>query len=325
MTPREETIIARWKRSIPEKIRLISAWKEDEPGRKIRAFCETLQRLVPQLCVEEEEVLDESMPEIRVRDNVRYSAVPGAKELEPFLRALYSAEPLARDLRPSLIELLQALETPASIRVYISTQCSFCPQTVLQCLALADASASCRVLVVDGTLFPEQAKKDGVRSVPTVILDQAFRWTGSVKAEELVHMIVHRDPLHLSPESLEQMLHRGRAEELAGMMAERGQVFPGLLNLLVHRKWPVRLGAMVTFQHLVESRPDLASQIARSLWERFPRVDDTIKGDILFLFGESHDPSLLPMLNSVMEGRRHPPEVKDAARDAVKSISDRLP
>jgi hypothetical protein len=324
MTPQEERIVTQWKESIPEKILLGATWKEDEAGRKIRAFCKTLRRLVPQLRVEEEEDLDESMPEIRVRENVRYSAVPEAKELEPFLRALHSAVPLAGALKPSLRELLQDLDVPASIRVYISPQCPFCPQTVMQCLALADASKSCRVHVVDGALFPEQAEKDGIRSVPTVILDQAFRWTGSVKSEELVKMIVHRDPLQLSSDSLEQMLHSGRAEEVADMMDKRGEVFPGLLDLLVHRKWPVRLGAMVTFQHLVESRPDLASQITLSLWDRFPRVDDPIKGDILFLFGESRDPSLLPMLTSVIEGR-HPPEVQDAAKDAVKSISERLP
>jgi hypothetical protein len=259
------------------------------------------------------------VPEIRVRENIRYRAVPEAKELEPFLRALHSTEPLAGHLEPSLQELLQALDVPASIRVYMSPQCPFCPQTVLQCLALADASVYCHVVVVDGTLFPEQAEKDEIRSAPTIILDQAFRWSGSVKPEELVQVILHRDPSQLRAESLEQMLHEGRAEELAAMMAERRQVFPGLLDLLVDTKWPVRLGAMVTFQHLAESRPDLASQIALSLWDRFPRVDDTIQGDILFLFGESRDPSLLPMLHAIIEGH-HPQEVKEAARDAVKTM-----
>jgi hypothetical protein len=319
MIPQEEEIISRWRETVPGKILLTTAWKEDEPGRKIRAFCQAFQHLVPQVRVEEEEILDESMPEIRVRENIRYSAVPEAKELEPFLRAVHSAEPLAADLQPSLRKLLQQLDVPASIRVYISPRCPFCPHAVLQCLALADASESCRVLVVDATLFPEQTAEDGIRSVPTIILDRAFRWTGSVKTRELVNMILHRDPLQLSSESLEQMLHSGRAEELAEMMAGRGEVFPGLLELLVHNKWPVRLGAMVTFQHLVESKPDLAYQIALSLWDRFSRVDDPIKGDILFLFGESGDLSLLPMLNSIIEGR-HPLEVKEAARDAVKAL-----
>jgi hypothetical protein len=321
MTPEEERIISRWGEGIGNDISLGVVWTEDEPGRKVRGFCRDLERLVPRLRIEDEEGEAESMPEIRVRDNVRYRAVPEAKELEPFLRILQTAEPLAEDLPPSLLELLKQVDVPASIRVYISPQCPFCPQVVMRCLALADANSSCHVLVIDGTLFPEPAEQDGVRSVPTVILDRAFRWTGSVESEDLVRMIAHRDPSQLSPDSLEQMLHEGRAEDLARMMIERGEVFPAFLDLLVNRKWPVRLGAMVTFQHLAESRAGLASQVSLTLWDLFPRVDDAIKGDILYLFGESGDVSFLPLLTSVVEGF-YPDEVKEAAREAAKSLSE---
>lgn len=319
MTPQEEKVIARWREHIPEKILLTVAWNNDGPGRKIRAFCKAFQSLVPQIVFDEEEILDGSMPEIRVRENIRYSAVPEARELEPFLRAVYSVEPLAARLEPHLLGLLEQLAVPASIRVYISPQCPFCPQALLQCLALADASGLCRVLVVDAALFPEQSEQERILSVPTIILDRAFRWTGSVETVELVNVICHRDPLQLGSDSLEQMLHSGRAGELAEMMVQRGAVFPGLVNLLVHSKWPVRLGAMVTFQHLVESRPDLASQIALSLWDRFPDLDDTIKGDVLFLFGECRNPGFLPILDSIIKGS-HPDEVKEAAREAVKAM-----
>ena len=321
MTPEEERTIARWSEGIGNDILLGVVWTEDEPGRRMRSFCRTLAHLVPRLRIEEEEGAAESIPEIRVRDNVRYCAVPEQKELEPFLRILQSAEPFAADFPPSLLEILQQVDLPASIRVYISPQCRFCPQVVRRCLALADAHSSCHVLVIDGTLFPGLADRDGVRSVPTVILDQAFRWTGSVQTEELVDMIAHRDPSRLGPDSLEQMLHEGRAEDLARMMIERGEVFPAFLDLLVNPKWPVRLGAMVTFQHLAESRPSLASQVSLTLWDLFPRVDDTVKGDILYLFGESGDASLLPLLESVLEGP-YPQEVKEAAQEAVKGLSE---
>jgi hypothetical protein len=323
VTPRDERIISEWGEGIEEDVLLGVVWKEDEAGLKIRAFCEALERLVPRLHVEEEEGPAESMAEIRVRDNVRYCAVPEAKELEPFLRIFHSAERLSSTLRPSLRELVRQVSVPAAIRVYISPQCPFCPQTVVQCLALADASASCHVLVIDGTLFPEAAEKDRVLSVPTVILDQTFRWTGSLQTEELLNMILHRDPSKLGPDSLQRMLHEGRAEDLARMMIERREIFPAFLDLLVNPKWPVRLGAMVTFQHLAESRADLAAQVTRALWDRFPRVDDPIKGDILYLFGESGDASLLPLLESVLEGP-YPREVKEAAQDAFRSLSERF-
>lgn len=320
MTPQEVQVISRWGEELGDDVSLGVAWKDDEAGRKIRAYCRELQRLVPRLRIEEKEGSPGSFPEIRVRDNVRYRAVPEAKELVPFLRVVHSAVPLADDLRPELKELLRQIDIPATIRVYVSPYCPFCPQAVMRCLALADASPGCHVLVIDGTLFPESAEKEEIRSVPTVILDQAFRWTGTVKTEELVGMIARRDPSLLGADSLEQMLHEGRAEELAGMMVAHGKVFPAFLDLLVIEKWPVRLGAMVAFQYLAESRPDLASRVSHDLWECFPRVEDRIKGDILYLFGESGDEALLPLLTSVLEGP-YSPEVKEAARDAVRAFS----
>jgi len=321
MTPREERIVSGWGEGIGDHVPLVVVWKEDEAGRKIRAFCRDLKRLVPRLRIEEEEGSPESFPEIRVRDNIRYRAVPEAKELEPFLRILHSPDPPATDLSPDLRAALRQIQVPAAVRVYISPRCPFCPQAVTQCLALADASASCHVVVIDGMLFPGSAEKEKIRSVPTVILDEAFRWTGSVAIEELVHMIARRDPSRLSPDSLKRMLHEGRAEELANMMIERGELFPAFLDLIVNDKWPVRLGAMVAFQYLVERRSDLASRASRALWERFPGVEDPIKGDILYLFGESGDVSLLPRITSVLEGA-YPHEVKEAARDALKSLSE---
>jgi alkyl hydroperoxide reductase subunit AhpF len=146
MTPQEEKIISRWGEGIGDDILLGVVWKEDEAGRKIRAFCRALKRLVPQLRIEEEEGSAESMPEIRVRDNVRYSAVPEAKELEPFLRILNSAEPLATDLHPLLRELVQQVDVPSSIRVYISPHCPFCPHEVKEAARDAIRSISERSL-----------------------------------------------------------------------------------------------------------------------------------------------------------------------------------
>ena len=53
MTSQEEKIIAGWSEGIPEEIPLTVAWRDDEPGRQIRAFCKSLQRLVPRIRVKE--------------------------------------------------------------------------------------------------------------------------------------------------------------------------------------------------------------------------------------------------------------------------------
>jgi HEAT repeat protein len=133
-------------------------------------------------------------------------------------------------------------------------------------------------------------------------------------------MLAKRDPAGLGADSLKQLLDAGRAEDLADMMANRGTVFPAFLTLLTHPKWPVRLGAMVTFEHLVEKRPDLSSALIQALWEKFPNLEDTLKGDILYLFGQSGEPAAFPLLEAVLGGSCSS-ELREAAEEALESLA----
>jgi HEAT repeat protein len=104
------------------------------------------------------------------------------------------------------------------------------------------------------------------------------------------------------------------------MMADNGTVFPAFLELLIHEKWSVRLGAMVSFEHLAEMSMELSSRIIASLWDRFPDLDDQIRGDVLYLMGESRNPEATPILKSVLDGD-YSSELKEAAQEAMESLS----
>jgi hypothetical protein len=73
-----------------------------------------------------------------------------------------------------------------------------------------------------------------------------------VDAGELVTMMLDRDPTSLGADALRGMIEDGNAEGVARMMAERGQIFTSFVDLLIHPRWSVRLGAMVSFESLVE-------------------------------------------------------------------------
>jgi hypothetical protein len=123
----------------------------------------------------------------------------------------------------------------------------------------------------------------------------------------------------MGPASLEVMLKEGAAQRLARMMADRDRVFPALLELLCHEHWPVRLGAMVTVEELSAIKPALGRQAIDALWERFDRVSDPVRGDILFLYGEVGGPSALSKIRSVLQGRASA-EVKEAAEEALQKL-----
>ncbi|RJR30706.1 MAG: hypothetical protein C4576_32945 [Desulfobacteraceae bacterium] len=321
MIPIEEERIRKWAHAIEGEITLSLVVKEDEPGSRMARFCEDLVRLVPRIRVDREEGEEEQeTTEIRVRPNIRYRAVPHGHELEPFLEAVKSSRPLKETLPSEFRQSARRVDLPAQIEVYVSPQCPFCPTAVSRCLSLADANPRIQAIVVDSTLFPALSATRGVRSLPTVILDGQFRWTGSFELKDLVEMIARRDPSLLGADSLKQFLDESRAEILADMMADRGMVFQGFYTLLTHSKWPVRLGAMVAFEHLVEKRPDLSSGLIEALWEKFPDLDDPVKGDILYLFGQSGVPAAFHFLEAVLGGPcSH--ELREAAEEALESLS----
>ena len=112
------------------------------------------------------------------------------------------------------------------------------------------------------------------------------------------------------------MLKEGKAGQLAEMMLEKEQVFPAFYELLIHPKWPVRLGAMVAMEELIGANLDLALETIEPLWQQFHKVDDRVKGDLLYIFGQTGQKDIIPYLKSVLNGDfAH--EVKEAAQEAL--------
>jgi hypothetical protein len=137
--------------------------------------------------------------------------------------------------------------------------------------------------------------------------------------EEIINTINSRDPASLGAESLENIIKDGRASHLAAMMLEGKKIFPAFYDLLIHPKWPVRLGAMVAMEEIAEQNPALASEVIDFLWAEFHQLSDPVKGDILYLFGEIKNRRAVAWLEEVVDGE-YDEEVKEAAREAIDKM-----
>lgn len=163
------------------------------------------------------------------------------------------------------------------------------------------------------------AASDNIHSAPTVLLEDQFRWTGSIQIQEVVDMILNRNPSQISAASLKAMFEDGSAVAVANMMLDRGEIFPAFMDLLVHEKWPVRLAAMVVFETIAEENRKLAGQTIPFLWDCFSRAEDTVKGDILYLLGNAGDKTVIPKIETLLDGP-YPVEVIDAAKEALETL-----
>ncbi len=317
----EKKQLAKLNRTLSREIKIGLAASEHPQAAGFREFCDNLVQLVPKIKIAAEEATPRQIPQIVIGDGIRYQAVPGGLELPPFVEAMAALDAKSQPLAEPFKAQLEQIDLPATLIAFIAPQCTFCPQVISQLIPLAMANVGIQLIVRDGTLFPESARHHRIRSVPTILLDEQFRWTGSVPMDELVDAIRTRDPAMLGATSLESILKDGQASHLAALMQDAREIFPAFYDLLSHEKWPVRLGAMVVMEEIAQNAPELAAKAATPLWKRFGGAADQIKGDILYLFGEIKDPRVTPWLEEVIKGE-YDNEVKEAAAEALDKIAE---
>ena len=322
MTPQEEKQIQEWGSGLSDTLQLGLILTGDKRDSELKNFCEALSHIVPQIHIRKEKDESYKAPMIQLGETLRYQAVPLGSELSPFLEALDILKGKSVQVPAQIGEPLSQIDLPATLRVYVSSQCHFCPATVRQLIPLAFESKFIRIIIIDGMLFHEMAQADNILSVPTVLLDEHFRWTGEVQLEELIDIIRSRDPASLTASTMARMVTEGNAFALAEMMLEKGEIFPAFLDLLVHEHFSIRLGAMAAMEEVAGQSPELAATVADPLWERFQSLNNQIQGDILYIIGESGTSEMIPRLEAISDGDGDE-ELREAAQDAIESIRER--
>jgi hypothetical protein len=325
MTPNEEQLIKQFNREIVNKKIQITVKKSNHSqSSDIYKFGEILSHLVPSLIIKNERTDDESeLPAIIIGNSLYYHAVPMGRELEPFLTALKMSVNAGERQLTELKQNLSELTSAASFDIFIALHCPFCPIAVKALIPLPFISNLIRISIIDTALFPDLALDRGVRSVPMVFLDQSFSWTGAVDINEIIRVVENRDPALLSAESLKKMLNEGLAWKVAEMMATKGLVFPNFMELLVNKKWTVRLGAMAAVEEMIFRNPELAAQLETIIWQRFKDLEDPVKGDMLYILGETGNKETISVIESILK-ETVSKDIQEAAQEAINTISKKF-
>ena len=281
-------------------------------------FTKTIIDITSKLIIESEKS-EKDLPCFQLKENITYSALPLAKELEPFLEALSQINSSDSQLSGPILQSLDNINIPVSLKLYIALECPHCPKVVRTVIPLSMACKNIHLQIIDGTLFPETAQKDGVMSAPCLILDDYFRWTGDVSAQEIIKMITERDASQLSSVTLKNILEEGDASWIAGQMMEKKKIFDNFIKLLLHEIWSVRLGAMVIVEELAETDPELAVGICPKLIDLFDEQNVPVQGDILYALGEAGSDETKKWIKEKLATLEHQ-DLIDAANDALETL-----
>lgn len=308
-----------WDRTVSGRIDIrleVTGHKEDESFKSIAGQLTRNASNLEITVVESENTL----PGFILSDNISFHAFPAEKELEPFLNTLSRLNPPSGE--PVQFSGFEKTDVPVELKLYIALICPHCPQMVNTLVPMAIADPNIHLNILDGSLFPESAESDQVMAAPCLILDNDFRWTGSVSAEEIHKMICDRDPSTFSVQSLKNILEQGDASWITQKMIDTGKVFDSVIELLVHETWSVRLGAMVIVEELAEAAPDLAARLCPPLTLAYKDNDTTIRGDILYALGEAGPKEIIEWIKNQMPEMDHP-DLIESATDAIESLEER--
>ncbi len=285
------------------------------------SFGRNLSALAPSVRVKSADQ-ENRLPGFLLKENIIYSALALGRELTPFLKGLSCIRTQAPKPTEPIQSLLDKIHIPCELTLYIAMDCPHCPGVVNTIFPLAVFSDKIKLKIIDGTLFPEAAQKDKVMSAPCLILDNGFRWTGALAAEEVLSMITRQDGSQLSSQTLKSILEQGDALWISREMIQAGTIFKEFIKLLLHDTWSVRLGAMVVVETLAEERPDLALELCPMLIQAFDNKDIPVQGDILYALGEIGNLETKKWVETIVEDLKNK-EIIEAAQDAIAAIESK--
>jgi hypothetical protein len=107
------------------------------------------------------------------------------------------------------------------------------------------------------------------------------------------------------------------------MMIDRNQIFSSVKSLLIHEKWSVRLGAMVSLESVAEENPALAESVLPFVWEKINESETAVTGDLLYIVGVAGTRDDIEKLRQILPEMKDE-EIKEAAEEAVAMIEERI-
>jgi glutaredoxin len=294
---------------------------KDDLSKQFRTFVEALaavsSKLQPIYTTHDES----APPTIEITPNIRYMALPGDREMAPFLRSLISRSNGKTSLSERTLSTLTKFITSTKLEVMVSPTCPHCPIVVGLINQLAISSSYLEVTIIDITLFAEFAQKYNIRAVPTLVIDGQEQLVGNISEDLLMDKLTNQSPATFQPDSFRKIVKEGDAEKLAGMMVADGDVYGGALELLADPDWSVRMGMMVVLEEVAMRSPDLVQRAYSYIVDLLAHGDTNQRGDMAYLLGIIGDGRVLDPLKMLLNDGN--PEVAEAAFEAVQKIQER--
>jgi hypothetical protein len=318
----DERFLLSWQDQLGQPVLLRFGRNRRPESQPLAEFVADWQRLLPQLPVKIEDIPDTELPGLFLGDRWRFCAVPTGVKLELFGEILLALDGQTPTLAPMWQERWQKLPLAPELTIFVAPHCPFCPQMVRQLIPLTVTTPAATVTLIDASLFPDQARDQDIKAVPTVIVNQLYRLTGAFTLGDLLDLAEKADPALMPTSILARLMQEGQAGLVGELMLAQKRLFPNFLPLLWHPEINIRLGAMVALETLGAEHPEVVADCLARLWEELPRSDHAVQGDLIYLLGEWGDGSWQDRLEALKQ-QAPDPEVEEAIEEALAKLAEK--
>lgn len=177
---------------------------EEETSRELAVFIRHFTRLSDKLSCEfyapdenpaaEQKLNCPFLPATLLRrdgafQNVSFHGIPGGKEINAFVLALYNCAGPGQKLSPFLKKKVQTLTADISLTVCVSLSCHHCANLVAVCQQMALLNPHIRACAIDARLYPKFVEAEKIERVPLLIINNDTRVLGDKSMEEVYALI----------------------------------------------------------------------------------------------------------------------------------------
>ena len=173
----------------------LRVFADDSPkAKELLALAQDMAEMSPLIAFSEGTDAQERTPSLQVKaDNsdssIRFAGVPMGHEFTSLILAVLHSGGHAMKVEPEMVEQVRNIEGEFNFETFISLTCQNCPDVVQALNMLAVINPNITHVMIDGSVFPEEAESRKVMAVPTVFLNGEVFTQGRTSFAEVVTKI----------------------------------------------------------------------------------------------------------------------------------------
>lgn len=125
-----------------------------------------------------------------VYSGLAFHGVPGGKEINSFVIAIYNVSGPGQDLSRWTVKKIQKISEKVNIKICVSLACHHCPKVVVACQKMASLNENIEAEMIDASLYPDLVEKYKIERVPLTIINDTQVLVGPKTIEEMIDIIV---------------------------------------------------------------------------------------------------------------------------------------